>query len=103
MSEKSYPSHQLDKFQLRLPAGMREQIREAAERNSRSMNSEIVARLEQSFAGPKELEAAAGVSQRLEEQLQQVRMELSLMAKANAEASEFIRELREMDRRKEEG
>lgn len=39
-----------DKFMLRLPEGMREQIKAAAEGNSRSMNAEIVARLEASFA-----------------------------------------------------
>lgn len=38
-----------EKFNLRLPDGMRALIAEAAARNNRSMNSEIVARLEQSF------------------------------------------------------
>ncbi len=37
------------KFVVRLPAPMREQIAEAAKHYRRSMNSEIVARLEQSF------------------------------------------------------
>lgn len=39
-----------DKFMLRLPDGMRERIKDAAEANSRSMNAEIVARLDSSFA-----------------------------------------------------
>jgi hypothetical protein len=39
-----------DKFMLRFPDGMRDKIREAAENNGRSMNTEIVARLEASFA-----------------------------------------------------
>lgn len=39
-----------DKFMLRLPDGMRDRIRDAAEANSRSMNAEIVARLEASLA-----------------------------------------------------
>lgn len=38
-----------DKFMLRFPDGMRDRIREAAEGNKRSMNAEIVARLEQTF------------------------------------------------------
>lgn len=38
-----------DKFMLRFPEGMRARIREAAEANGRSMNSEIIARLEASF------------------------------------------------------
>lgn len=36
-----------DKYVLRLPDGMRDRIKEAAERNNRSMNAEIVARLEE--------------------------------------------------------
>ena len=43
MKEKPY------KFALRLPTHMRERIVEAAGRYRRSVNSEIVARLEQSF------------------------------------------------------
>lgn len=38
-----------DKFMLRFPEGMRERIAEVAKANGRSMNSEIVSRLEQSF------------------------------------------------------
>lgn len=34
---------------LRLPDGMRDRIREASETNGRSMNAEIVARLQASF------------------------------------------------------
>ena len=39
-------------FMLRLPPGMRELIAEAAKANNRSMNAEIVGRLEQSFQTP---------------------------------------------------
>lgn len=38
-----------DKFMLRLPDGMRERIKAAADENRRSMNAEIIARLEISF------------------------------------------------------
>ncbi|MCJ8509521.1 Arc family DNA-binding protein [Rhizobium lemnae] len=48
MTEDQNRSYQ-DKFMLRLPDGMRERLRSAAERNQRSINSEIVHRLEQSF------------------------------------------------------
>lgn len=41
--------HKTYKFVVRFPAQMREQIAEAAKHYRRSMNSEIVARLEQSF------------------------------------------------------
>jgi hypothetical protein len=38
-----------DKFMLRLSEGMRDQIKAEAERNNRSMNAEILHRLEMSF------------------------------------------------------
>lgn len=38
-----------DQFIVRLPDGMRDSISHAADQNARSMNAEIVARLEQSF------------------------------------------------------
>lgn len=43
------PSKQLDQFVLRLPDGMRDRIKAAAEANNRSMNAEIVARLERTL------------------------------------------------------
>ncbi len=45
------PARDQDKFVLRLPDGMRERVRQAAELNRRSMNAEIIARLEESFEG----------------------------------------------------
>jgi predicted HicB family RNase H-like nuclease len=38
-----------DKFVLRLPDGMREQIKESAKLNERSMNSEIIYRLRETL------------------------------------------------------
>ncbi|MCU0904868.1 MAG: Arc family DNA-binding protein [Tabrizicola sp.] len=43
------PSQSQDKFILRLPDGMRDHIRIAAEANNRSMNAEIIARLSASL------------------------------------------------------
>lgn len=40
-----------DKFMLRLPDGMRERIKASADANNRSMNAEIISRLEESFDG----------------------------------------------------
>lgn len=40
---------QQDKFIIRLPDGMREQISEAAKANGRTMNAEVVARLKLTF------------------------------------------------------
>ena len=51
MVDKPYPSDAADKFIVRLPPGMRDTIAEAAKANGRSMNAEIIHRLEQSLAG----------------------------------------------------
>lgn len=51
MTRNPYPSEVQDRFIVRLPNGMREKIAEIAKANGRSMNAEIVARLEQSFKG----------------------------------------------------
>lgn len=44
-----YPSQLQDKFNLRLPDGMRDAIAERAKRNGRSMNSEIVQILQETL------------------------------------------------------
>lgn len=43
------PSRGSEQFVVRFPDGMRDRIRDAAEQNGRSMNAEIIARLEGSF------------------------------------------------------
>ncbi|MDW5814645.1 Arc family DNA-binding protein, partial [Klebsiella pneumoniae] len=37
-----FPSQEMDRFNVRLPVGMRDAIADRAKRNGRSMNSEIV-------------------------------------------------------------
>lgn len=49
MVKKPYPSEELERFIVRLPDGMRDDIAKMAKVNGRSMNSEIVARLAESF------------------------------------------------------
>jgi hypothetical protein len=50
MSNKPvYNSRTADKFVVRLPDGLRERINEASEKNHRSMNGEIVARIDGSL------------------------------------------------------
>lgn len=49
MADDSSTGRQSDKFMLRLPDGMRERVAAAAKTAGRSMNAEIVARLQQSF------------------------------------------------------
>lgn len=48
------PGRGSDQFPLRLPDGMRDMISEAADRNGRSMNAEIVARIEAYETGGKD-------------------------------------------------
>lgn len=48
---KRYPSELAPKFVLRFPQGMREEIREIASNNHRSMTAEIIARLEKTLLG----------------------------------------------------
>ena len=42
MTMKPYPSQSADRFQLRLPDGLRDRIARVARQNMRSMNSEMV-------------------------------------------------------------
>lgn len=44
-----FPSQEMDRFNVRLPAGMRDAIAERAKRNGRSMNSEIVQILQETL------------------------------------------------------
>ncbi|MEK1843404.1 MAG: Arc family DNA-binding protein, partial [Pseudomonas sp.] len=46
LKQAIYSSRTADKFVVRLPDGMRERIAEVARNHHRSMNSEIIARLE---------------------------------------------------------
>jgi hypothetical protein len=53
LKQAVYTSRTADKFVVRLPDGMRERIAEVARNHHRSMNSEIIARLEESINTPK--------------------------------------------------
>jgi hypothetical protein len=52
LKQAVYTSRTADKFVVRLPDGMRERVAEVARRNHRSMNSEIIARLDESLEAP---------------------------------------------------
>ena len=49
-----FPSQKQDKFVLRLPDGLRDRIKNAADINGRSMNAEIVQLLEDAYPSPTE-------------------------------------------------
>jgi predicted transcriptional regulator len=62
--------HQAPSYPLRMPDELRERLQEAAEESGRSMNAEIVTRLEASFVPRSELtraEVAAVVRATLDE------------------------------------
>jgi len=52
----------IDMFNLRLPDGFRDRIKEEANRNRRSMNAEIVYHLEKAIFDPLEMKKGSEVS-----------------------------------------
>lgn len=67
------PSDTADKFMLRLPDGMRDRLKEEAAKNKRSLNAEIVARLDESFEIAKTLPVVSGALDSLEDSIRQNR------------------------------
>lgn len=61
MAERS-TGRESDKFMLRFPEGMRDRIKAEAERNGRSMNAEIIARLDQSMSDQDQLNRFSNMS-----------------------------------------
>lgn len=57
IDREKYPSELAERFQLRLPPGLRDRIKAYAERHGRSMNTEIVRVLEREFPEPWSLES----------------------------------------------
>ena len=68
MSRKPSPSHLAEQFVVRFPDGMRDRIAEAARVSGRSMNSEIVARIERSFSDNAREEAIEEIKGLLDDQ-----------------------------------
>jgi Arc-like DNA binding domain len=56
---RNFPSRKLDKFILRLPDGMRDVIAASAKANNRTMNAEIVLRLQNSFSSKRPVTRAS--------------------------------------------
>ncbi|MGB0467069.1 MAG: Arc family DNA-binding protein [Pontibacterium sp.] len=86
MEDKKYPSHTLDKFQLRFPEGMRDQVKEASKESGRSMNAEIVHRLEETFINTHPATDAGELmpANKAREISEKVRSELSISARQYA-------------------
>jgi len=60
LKQAVYSSRSADKFVVRLPDGMREKIAEVARGHHRSMNSEIIARLEESLMAEGHIDVEEG-------------------------------------------
>ena len=65
-------SRSFDKYIVRFPDGMRECIAEAAKASNRSMNAEIVARLQASFEPSTSGLATAAITKLLDEQYERL-------------------------------
>lgn len=89
-NDPRYPSQQQDRFIVRLPDGMRDRIKAAAERNNRSMNAEIVAALEEKFPKPRPFDLGTALTE-LGDLLKAVQTKAqfnAILAGANAELEE---------------
>lgn len=71
-SRKTGVKQSADKYIVRFPDGMRERISEAAKANSRSMNAEIVARLQASFEPDNSNLATAVITKLLDAQYERL-------------------------------
>lgn len=71
------PSRDLDKIIVRLPDGMRDKLKNAALSNNRSVNAEVVARLEESFASQNALAMKPDTLKALVDEVQALRGQVS--------------------------
>lgn len=75
-----------DKFIVRLPAGMRDRIKDAADTHGRTMNAEVVARLEATFVD--DIDAPTGAHlEALAEMESLMRVLLELVVETNERLS----------------
>ncbi|MEM8765801.1 MAG: Arc family DNA-binding protein [Pseudomonadota bacterium] len=85
------------KYMVRLPPAMRDQIRESARHYRRSMNSDIVARLQQTFSGIPDESMVKDIEPPMHEEIEQLlRRELSPVEE------ELLRAFRRMPASKQE-
>lgn len=70
-NKDDFPSTKADKFIVRLPDGMRDRIKEAADRNKRSMNAEVIHMLEWYFEDMDRLESQHAEQLAFEEEMRE--------------------------------
>ncbi|WP_082555386.1 Arc family DNA-binding protein [Devosia sp. Root635] len=89
MARGDYPSAKQDQYMVRFPDGMRDQLKGLAEKNGRSMNAEIIARLDVSLRDvprSEQLDLA---------ELAQLREEVKTLARDQARRAEDMRDVLE--------
>lgn len=86
------PSRGSDQFVVRFPPGMRELVREAAEGSGRSMNAEILARLDQTFSAWPVVTVHPAIVERAQRYPDDVRrgFEVALTAQAERMAEQYF-------------
>lgn len=96
MSQDS-PSRKLDQYIVRFPDGMRDRLKDIAAANNRSLNAEIIARLERSFAESADLEGF-DVKQEVQRHHAWMVMMMKILANSGDESFAPIRDvLSDMD------
>lgn len=78
MARPKYPSDMKAQFMLRLPQGLHEKVMTEAEKNGRSMNSEIVSQLERCYQG-RSLEEIGAREKAFEDALEMMRSSIRPM------------------------
>ncbi|ROR26563.1 Arc-like DNA binding dprotein [Comamonas sp. BIGb0124] len=92
--EKSgYPSDVADKVLVRLPDGMRDGIKDAAKANGRTMNAEIVARLDTSFTATETSSEILSLIATLQFELSQARYREQVQLTERAMVDEIVQGL----------
>ena len=71
------PRQPQDKYILRLPDGMRERLKKEAEQNKRSLNAEIIARIEASFSLLPKLESVVEREDTLRTSIEELQADLT--------------------------
>jgi hypothetical protein len=70
--QRAATSNESDKFIVRLPDGMRDAIADAARKNNRTMNAEVVARLQASFEAARETALTGEQVERLSRRMEAI-------------------------------
>lgn len=66
------PSRHLDQYVVRFPDGLRDRLKAEAKRNNRSLNAEIIARLESSLDGTTDFQRLFDQGEAIKALLQQI-------------------------------